>query len=119
MQRVGDAVRLAKRIARPDVGVNFNQYHWMAVEGGEDLGGTLAAARPHLRAVTLNGSGLKPSILPLGEGDYDTFAVARAAVELGFRGPFASQGYSIKTDVPRRLEACKKTWDAWTEKLPP
>lgn len=118
LERVGDGVRLAGRLARPDVGVNFNQYHWMAVEGGRDLPATLEAARPHLRAVTLNGSARKASILPLGEGDYDTFAIVKAAVALGFRGPFASQGYSIRTDVPRRLEAARKTWDAWMETLP-
>lgn len=118
LERVGDGVRLAKRLARPDVGVNFNQYHWMAVEKGKDLRPTLEAARPHLRAVTVNGSGLKPSILPLGEGDYDTPEIVKTAVALGFRGPFATQGYSIRTDIPRRLEASKNTWNAWTETLP-
>ena len=118
LERVGDGVRLAGRLARPDVGVTFNQYHWMAVEGGKDLRPTLEAARPHLRAVTVNGSGLKASILPLGEGEYDTSGIVKKAVDLGFRGPFATQGYSIQADVPRRLEAAKKTWDAWTETLP-
>jgi sugar phosphate isomerase/epimerase len=117
LERVGDGVRLAKRAGREDVGVQFNQYHWMAVEGGQDLAATLEAARPHLRGASINGSGLKPSILPLGEGAYDTFALLKALDAVGYKGPVASQGYSIKGDVPARLEASKKTWDAWMKRL--
>ena len=47
MERVGDAVRLAKKAARPEVGVVFNQYHWMVVEGGQNLAATLASALPY------------------------------------------------------------------------
>jgi sugar phosphate isomerase/epimerase len=117
LERVADGVRLAKRAGREDVGVQFNQYHWMAVEGGKGLQATLEAARPHLRGASINGSGLKPSILPLGEGDYDTFAIVKALDGLGYAGSVASQGYSIKGDVPARLEASKKTWDGWMKLL--
>jgi len=78
MERVGDAVRLAKRAARPDVGVVFNQYHWMVVEGGQNLAATLASAMPYLKDVTINGSETAPSILPLGQGAYDVASILRA-----------------------------------------
>ncbi len=117
LERVGDGLRLAKRIGHAEVGLQFNQYHWMAVEGGKGLKTTLEAAAPHLQGLSINGSGLKPSILPLGEGEYDTYAVLKAAAAVGYAGPVASQGYSIKGEVPARLEASKKTWDGWMKRL--
>jgi sugar phosphate isomerase/epimerase len=118
MERVGDAVRLAKKAARPDVGVVFNQYHWMVVEGGRDLAATLANALPYLKDVNINGSDASPSILPLGQGAYDTASILRALSTLDFRGTVGLQGYSITGDIPGKLQSAKKAWDDIVSALP-
>jgi sugar phosphate isomerase/epimerase len=118
MDRVGDAVRIAKKAARPDVGVVFNQYHWMVVEGGRDLAATLANALPYLKDVNINGSDASPSILPLGQGAYDTAAILRALSALDFHGTVGLQGYSIGGDIPGKLQSAKQAWDSMVRALP-
>jgi sugar phosphate isomerase/epimerase len=118
MERVGDAVRIAQKAARPDVGVVFNQYHWMVVEGGRDLAATLANALPYLKDVNINGSDASPSILPLGQGAYDTASILRALSLLDFHGTVGLQGYSISGDIPGKLQAAKKAWDDMLRALP-
>lgn len=111
MERVSDATRLARQAARPEVKVVFNQYHWMAVEGGKNLEQTLREAMPYLQAVTLNGSALTPSILPLNEGEYDVTPILEQLVRLKFAGSVGLQGYSIGGDVPAKLVASRQRWD--------
>lgn len=111
MERVSDAVRLAKQAARPEVKVVFNQYHWMAAEGGQGLQQTLADALPYLQVVTLNGSALQASIVPLNEGQYDVAPILQELVKLKFAGSVGLQGYSIGGDVPAKLAAAKQRWD--------
>jgi sugar phosphate isomerase/epimerase len=118
MERVGDAVRLAKKAARPDVGVVFNEYHWMVVEGGRDLAATLASALPYLKDVTINGSDAAPSILPLGQGAYDVASILRALSALDYRGSVGLQGYSITGDIPGKLQSSKQAWDQMIRVLP-
>lgn len=110
MEKVGDAVRLATKAQRPDVGLQFNQYHWMTADGGRDLKPTLEAALPYLKGVSINGSGAKPSILPLSEGDYDVAPILKTLAELGYAGPISHQGYSIKGNVAERLAAAMEKW---------
>jgi acylphosphatase len=107
MEKVSDAVRVA---AAGDVGLQFNQYHWMVADGGRDLDALLETAGPRLKGVSINGSGTLPSILPLGEGDYDVLPLARALAKRGFAGPLSHQGYSIQGRLPERLEAAMKAW---------
>jgi sugar phosphate isomerase/epimerase len=111
MPKVSDAVRLAEAAARPDVGVVFNQYHWMAVEGGADLEATLASALPYLKAVTLNGSNTSATILPLGMGEYDTSAIVNAVAALDYEGSVGLQGYGISGDIAAQLTSAKTAWD--------
>ncbi len=114
MEKVGDAVRLCRQTRRDDVGMQFNQYHWMTADAGKDLAGTLRGAKPYLKGVSINGSGRQPSILPLGEGDYDLRPIIRELNEIGYAGPISHQGYSIKGDLPRRLAAAMETWKQLT-----
>jgi sugar phosphate isomerase/epimerase len=117
MQRVSDAVRLASKAARNDVGVVFNQYHWMAAEGGQDLAATLKSAEPYLRLVTLNGSDAQPSILPLGQGSYDAAPILQALSQLDFHGSVGLQGYGISGDIAGKLQSSKQAWDALVDAL--
>lgn len=112
MERVGDAVRLASKADRANVRVVFNQYHWMVVEGGQDLANTLRSAEPFLQFVTINGSDIAPSILPLGQGAYDVKPILDELTLLDFHGNVGLQGYSISGDIDAKLMASKQAWDA-------
>src|SRR5262249_53236169 len=83
VERTSDALRLVQQADRVDVGLQFNLFHWMASEQGQDLQKTLESLAPHLKGVSINGSAKRASILPLGEGDYDVYPVLKTLSALG------------------------------------
>jgi sugar phosphate isomerase/epimerase len=118
MEKVSDAVRIAEAVNRKDVGVQFNQYHWMTADKGHDLKGTLEAAKKHLKGVTINGSdAVKPSIVPLSEGNYDTRSILETLAQIRYEGPISHQGYSIKGNLPERLAAAMERWNKYKTSL--
>lgn len=119
LARVEDALRVAGKLDRPDVGVTFNLCHWLKVEGAErDPVPVLRAALPRLMFVTINGAdtgdtramGWDRLIQPLDAGTYDVGAFVRMVRLLGYAGPFGFQGYNIKAE-PR--EVLNRTIGAW------
>jgi sugar phosphate isomerase/epimerase len=117
LDRVADGARVAAKTNRDDVGTMFNLTHWCR-EGAPDLDETLRQAMPQLQLVTINGSRSdRCSILPLGQGDFDTFAVVQKLTDLGYDGPIGTIGFSIKGDIPEKLEAARGVWEQWEAKL--
>lgn len=117
VEKTDDAVRLARKANRRNLGVTFNLCHWLRSEPGQDLLPLLRRAMPYLFVVTINGADREGTdwsrlIQPLGEGDYDVYGLLKALRNLGFEGPIGFQGYGIKGDVHAVL---KKTMDAWRE----
>ena len=56
VERVEDAVRLAKKIDRKNLGVSFNLCHFLWVDDAKNLELRLKEARPYLMAVSINGA---------------------------------------------------------------
>ncbi len=119
LARVEDALRLADRLDRPDVGVTFNLCHWLKVEGAErDPEPVLRRALPRLKFVTINGAdtgdtktyGWDRLIQPLDRGSYDVPGFVRLLGKVGYAGPVGFQGYGIKEE-PRAVLA--RTMAAW------
>ncbi len=119
LERVEDAVRIADKLGRADVGVTFNLCHWLKVEGSErDPLPVLRAARPRLMFITINGAdtgdtqkmGWDRLIQPLGRGSYDVAAFLGKARATGYTGPVGFQGFGIRED-PR--EVLTQTMAAW------
>jgi sugar phosphate isomerase/epimerase len=117
--RVEDAVRVADKLDRPDVGVTFNLCHWLKVEGSErDPLPVLKAALPRLMFVTINGAdsgdtkamGWDRLIQPLGSGSYDVAAFMEKVWVAGYKGPVGFQGFGIKRDA---REVLAETMAAW------
>lgn len=119
IEKVEDAVRLADRLNRPDVGVTFNLCHWLKVEGSErDPLPVLKSALPRLMFVTINGADSgdtramdwKSLIQPLGRGSYDVATFLRNLDGTGYEGPIGFQGYGIQEDPREVLTQTLKAW---------
>ncbi len=115
VERVEDAVRLARKVDRPNVGVTFNLCHWLKVDGPKDLRKKLELARPHLLIVTLNGADRdgktwKELIQPLDRGTFDNAELLRILRELEFRGPIGLQCYAVPGDKEENLRRSMKAW---------
>lgn len=120
VERVEDAVRVAKKVDRPNVGVTFNLCHWLKVDG-EDLPARLALAEPFLFMVTVNGADgdgteWKQLIQPLGDGSYDVAPMLKILAEMDYEGPIGLQGYGIGGDVEENLKRSMAAWQSLVNK---
>jgi len=114
VQSVEDAVRLAEKVHRKNVGVTFNLCHWLMVDG-KDLAASLKAAQPYLFCVTINGADAggrswKELIQPLDRGTYDVSQVLRLLRKMKYTGPIGLQHYGIGGDARENLEHSMEGW---------
>lgn len=118
MEKVSDAVRIAEKADRPNVGVMFNLCHWLKVDQEENLRPVLESALPRLRAVSINGAdraeaihaGTGDWLQPLDKGSYDVSQVLRTLAELGYKGPVGLQCYGIGGDARDHLTRSMAAW---------
>ena len=114
VQSVEDAVRLAAKVNRKNIGVTFNLCHWLMVDG-KDLAASLKAAQPYLLCVTINGADVggtswKELIQPLDRGTYDVSQVLRLLRTMKYTGPIGLQHYGIPGDARENLEHSLNAW---------
>ncbi|UCC96583.1 MAG: DUF1080 domain-containing protein [Phycisphaerales bacterium] len=114
-ERTDDAVRLAKKVGRKNVGVTFNLCHWLRVGDEKNLKSLLKSAMPHLFVVTINGADSggkdwKQLIQTLDRGSFDMRRFLKTLRASGYTGPVGFQGYGIGGDAHENLE---RTMDAW------
>jgi len=125
MERVQDALRVAEKSGRPEVGVMFNLCHWMKTGEEAELKPLLEKALPRLAAVSLSGSdaaaevksGKGKWIQPLDAGSYDIFAFLKRLKDLGYRGPVGLQCYGIGGDARDHLARSMAAWRKLNERL--
>lgn len=109
LERIEDATRICRRIGHPQLGLNFNAFHWFSVDG-KGLDQKLRDAAPYLSLATLNGSSLpspggRATIEPFDQGELDLFALLGALRrEAGFQGKIGFQGYSWGGDIYAKLK---------------
>jgi sugar phosphate isomerase/epimerase len=120
IERIEDAVRIAEKVDRPNVGVMFNLCHWLRVSKDRNYRAALAQAKPLLRAVSLNGAdeldpqpGWSRYIQPLGRGSFDMPSFLKTLSELGYAGPIGLQCYGIPGDVQEHLAESMKAWRSY------
>lgn len=126
LEKVSDAVRIAEKADRPNVGIMFNLCHWLKVDKEENLRPVLASALPRLRAVSINGAdraeaihaGTGDWLQPLDKGSYDVSQVLRTLAELGYRGPVGLQCYGIGGDARDHLTRSMAAWKRLIGGLP-
>lgn len=120
VQRMEDAVRLAKKADRPNVRVSFTLCHFLAVDKAENIEPALKMARPYLDMVTINGtSGYDPQnrvgwIQVLDEGTLDIGKVLALLRKLEYHGPVGIIAYGIQGD---RREILSRSMQAWKKLL--
>ena len=114
---LGDAVRVARKCERDNVGVMFNLCHYLKVEPKTDLKAALTEAKPLLWQVSTNGAQKSGNswgqlIQTLDRGDYDQKALFQMLRELGFKGNVGFQCYAIRGDSRENL---KRSIGAWNQ----
>ena len=116
MERVQDAVRLAKKVERPNLGVTFNLCHCIKVGDESRIKELLEQAQPYLSFVTINGADHEGDwsrlIQPLGQGNFDVAALLRTLKAMDYRGPVGLQHYGIKGDAREMLGQSMAGWRA-------
>ena len=117
VERVEDAVRVAKKVDRKNLGVTFNLCHWLMVDDEKNMESLIKLAMPHLFVVTINGAdsggkNWKTLIQTLDCGTFDMRGFMKTLADSGYRGPIGFQGYGIGGDAHDNL---KRTMSAWRE----
>ena len=117
VERIQDSVRVADKVARPNVGVMFNLCHWLRVDKQRDYKPLLVEAMPRLRAVSINGAdefdagpGWDHYIQPLDKGSFDVAGLLKTLKELGYKGPVGLQCYGIGGDARDHLARSIAAW---------
>jgi sugar phosphate isomerase/epimerase len=117
VERVEDAVRVAKKVDRSNVGVTFNLCHWLMVDDEKHAKSLIQLAMPHLFVVTINGADSggkdwKSLIQTLDRGTFDIKSFLATLYDCGYTGPIGFQGYGIGGDAYDNL---KRTMNAWRQ----
>lgn len=125
IEKIEDAVRVAKKVNRPNVGVMFNLCHWLRAGKGENLKPLLEQAMPYLRAVSINGADTAAEVLagsgnwiqPLGSGSFDMFEFLKTLRDAGYKGKIGLQCWGIQGDVKVHLAQSIAAWRDLNKRL--
>lgn len=117
VERVEDAVRVAEKVDRPNVGAMFNLCHWLRVCKDRDYKTRLQQALPRLWAISINGAdehddkpGWGRYIQPLDSGNFDMAAFLKTLKDLGYKGPVGLQCFGIGGDAGEHLARSMAAW---------
>jgi sugar phosphate isomerase/epimerase len=122
---VADAVRLAKKVDRPNVGASFNLCHFLKLDSEKNIRRTLEEAKPYLFLVSVNGAdggdtqamGWDRLIQPLGKGSFNVRGVLKTLKEIGYTGPVGLQCYGIRSKPREHLSESTKAWAKMSQDL--
>jgi sugar phosphate isomerase/epimerase len=117
LQKIEDAVRVAEKTNRRNVGVVFNLYHWLKTDKPANMETAVARAMPYLLVVTINGTTNAGSIETLDRGTFDVYRFLKTIKQAGFKGPVGLQGYGISGDVRENLRRSMQTWREFSQRL--
>ena len=117
LERVEDAIRIAEKVNRRDVGVTFNLCHFLRVDDEKNMESLIEKAMPHLFVVSINGADSggkdwKTLIQTLDRGTFDMRRFLKTLYDCGYNGPIGFQGYGIGGNARDNL---KRTMKAWRE----
>ncbi|RMG71327.1 MAG: hypothetical protein D6722_07070 [Bacteroidetes bacterium] len=120
-----DALRVARKVNRRNLGMTFNLCHYLAHEAAdgrdpwERLPALAEACQPYLFALSLNGAdpvAADPAdiwtsyIQPLGQGRFEVGRFLQTFVTAGFAGPVGLQGYNLTDPPSAHLRQSMQAW---------
>jgi sugar phosphate isomerase/epimerase len=122
LERVEDAVRLADKVNRPNVGVTFNLCHWLRVNPETSARSLIEMAMPRLFIVSINGADTggrewKNLIQTLDRGTFDVRRFLETLRDAGYTGPIGFQGYGIGGDAYDNLKRSMGVWQEYNTVL--
>ena len=122
IETMDDAVRIAEKVARRNVGVTFNLCHWLRVSSSRDAKTVLEKAMPHLSVVSINGADTdgkdwKTLIQTLDRGTLDMKGFLETLRDAGYTGPIGFQGYAIGGDAYDNLKRTMAAWEKHSQVL--
>jgi sugar phosphate isomerase/epimerase len=125
LEKVGDSVRLTKKIGRKNVGAVFNLCHYLKADERKALEIRLKEAIPYLAAVSINGADDGATsemdwsrlIQPLGSGTFNVRNILLILKKSNFKGPVGLQCYDIKGNPSEFLKQSITTWQGWLRTL--
>jgi len=125
IETTADALRVAGKAGRTNVGVALNLFHTLAFHmercGGEDFDPArlIRTALPRLFLVSVNGIRLSPAgpaIVRLDEGNYDVSRFMALLRKAGYQGPVGLQCYQVPGGVEASLVKSIQAWRAMAAK---
>ncbi len=125
MEKVGDSVRLTRKIDRDNVGAVFNLCHFLKTDERDSLEKRLEESIPYLAAVSINGADDGDTrdmdwsrlIQPLGRGSLDVLKILRILRNNHYSGPVGLQCYDIKGDPSEFLKISVGSWNRYMKEL--
>ncbi len=122
VERVEDAIRVAKKVDRKNVGVTFNLCHWLKTDDEKNMKSLIKSAMPHLFVVSINGADSggkdwKQLIQTLDHGSFNILRFLKALKKSGYTGPIGLQGYGIGGDAYENLKRSMSAWRKLSEKI--
>jgi len=122
VERVEDAIRVAKKVDCKNVGVTFNLCHWLMVDDEKNMKSLITSAMPHLFVVSINGADSggkdwKQLIQTLDRGSFNILRFLKALKNSGYTGPIGLQGYGIGGDAYDNLKRSMSAWRKLSEKI--
>ena len=122
LETIEDAVRIAEKVDRPNVGVTFNLCHWLRVSESRDAKAVLSKAMPCLSVVNINGADTDGKdwntlIQTLDRGTFDMRGFLETLRDAGYTGPIGFQGYGIGGDAHENLKRTMAAWEKHSQVL--
>ena len=122
LETIKDAVRIAEKVNRPNVGITLNLCHWLRISKNRNAGSVIERAMPHLFVVNINGADIegqdwKTLIQTLDRGTFDMRAFLETLRDAGFTGPIGFQGYGIGGDAHDNLKRTMAAWEKHSQVL--
>ena len=114
-----DALRIARKARRPNVGTTVNLCHEFISGQADRLDETLDAVAPSAVLASINGvdPDTRRFILRLDEGKFDLTAYLRKLRATGYNGPIGLQCYNVPGDIRENLAANIAAWHAIIARL--
>jgi sugar phosphate isomerase/epimerase len=125
LEKVGDGIRLTKKIDRKNVGTVFNLCHFLKTDDRRSLEKSLKASMPYLSVVSINGADDGETkdmdwsrlIQPLGKGSFDVLNMLQILRDNNYGGPVGLQCYDIKGEPSDFLKSSADTWRRYMKEL--